>query len=217
MYIAQWIAKHTSHSRRSAVELVKAGRVSLNDQVATVTDHVEADDRVRIDDQDVGATPSIYLKVHKPVGYVCTRTPQDDRPTVYALLPEGYQRLTYAGRLDADSSGLLLMSNDGDWIQTLTHPSHELLRVYHVELDRSLAEADRVRIQTGVELEDGTSSFALSGKERLWRLELREGRNRQVRRTFEALGYTVKKLHRTKHGDYSLGKLGAGEYIEINR
>lgn len=151
--------------------------------------------------------------LNKPAGYVCSRDGQGSR-TVYDLLPPEMRALKPVGRLDKDSSGLLLLTNDGDLANNLTHPRYNKEKTYVVELHEPLSEPDRRKIGQGVKLEDGISKLQIknpAGKS--FTVVMSEGRNRQIRRTFEALGYTVTKLHRTKFGPYALENLGPGKLI----
>lgn len=151
------------------------------------------------------------ILLHKPVGYVCSRNGQGSR-TIYDLLPKEYQSLKPIGRLDKDSSGLLLLTNNGNLHQQLTHPSFGKIKRYEIELDRALSDSDQARIAKGIPLEDGLSHLQLSGAKSSWVVTMQEGRNRQIRRTFEALGYRVVRLHRTVFGDFTIGTIPSGKY-----
>ena len=162
----------------------------------------------------------LYLKLNKPTGYVCSRKRQGDIPTVYELLPEKYRVLKTVGRLDKDSSGLILLTNDGDFAYKMTHPKFAKTKIYRVELNRDLEPLHQQMIADfGVQLADGVSKLGLTRLRETDRkgfeVEMHEGRNRQIRRTFEALGYTVQKLHRLQFGPYGLGGLKSGEFSEI--
>jgi pseudouridine synthase len=159
--------------------------------------------------------------INKPAGYVCSRQGQGSR-TIYELLPSQYHGLKPVGRLDKASSGLLLLTNDGDLANRLTHPRYVKDKVYEIALSQPLTPAHQGRIDgEGVVLEDGRSRLALARLERsqdrcYWRVTMQEGRNRQIRRTFAALGYQITALHRTHFGPYSLNKLEAGRYITVD-
>jgi 23S rRNA pseudouridine2605 synthase len=218
MRLNQFLAKNTDLSRRSADKAISAGRVEVNNMPAKLGDVVIDTDHVTLDSHVV--IPSITnttILLHKPVGFVCSRNGQGSQ-TVYDLLPAELHHLNPVGRLDKDSSGLVLLTNDGELANRLTHPRYEKLKIYEVQLDKPLTEADRVLIsQDGVVLEDGISKLGLevaSNAQRV-RVTMHEGRNRQIRRTFEALGYKVTKLHRTHFGDYSLGHLEPGKFIKL--
>ena len=160
-----------------------------------------------------------YLLMNKPVGYVCSKKRQGETPTIYELLPEKYRELKTVGRLDKDSSGLILLTDDGEFAFRMTHPKFYKVKVYEVELDRSLEPLHQQMIADfGIEIGDGVSKLGLTRldeERRKFRVEMSEGRNRQIRRTFEALGYMVKKLHRTNFGNYSLEGLKFGEMKEV--
>ncbi len=185
----------------------------------------------------------VYLGINKPVGYVCSRRRQGDTPTVFELLPEKYRNLKTVGRLDKDSSGLLLLTNDGDFAFQMTHPGFVKEKVYEVELDQPLKALHQQEISDfGIEIGDGVSRLGLEkmekvegdedlarddvktarsgglladGSRKFWRVRMSEGRNRQIRRTFAALGYEVVQLHRTKFGKYELNDLATGEFEEV--
>ena len=164
----------------------------------------------------------IYLALNKPVGYVCSRKPQGNSPTIYTLLPADYHRLKPVGRLDRNSSGLLLLTNDGDFAYRMTHPKFTKTKIYHVQLDNDLAPLHQQMISDfGVQLEDGRSRLTLArlSDERRdkWQVTMSEGRNRQIRRTFSALGYEVKRLHRVQFGNYTLNNMKRGDYLVIDR
>jgi 23S rRNA pseudouridine2605 synthase len=209
MRINRFIAQATGMSRRTADAVLADGRVLLDGVQASAGAQVEAHSHVTLDGKPlaaVAATTTIML--NKPAGYVCSRNGQGSR-TIYELLPQQLQQLKAVGRLDKNSSGLLLLTNDGVLAQALTHPKYHKTKIYEIVLDKPLAPLHRQMVaEFGVQLEDGPSKFAL---ERLrdrddtrWRVTMHEGRNRQIRRTFDALGYDVTKLHRTQFGEYKL-------------
>ena len=154
------------------------------------------------------------IVLNKPVGYVCSRDGQGSQ-TVYNLLPEQYHHLKPVGRLDKDSSGLLLLTNDGDLAYQLTHPSFEKEKVYLVSVKPSLLAKDKQKIETGVQLDDGISKLTLIKRGGKWQVIMHEGRNRQIRRTFAILNYKVIDLHRIKFGQYKLEDLPSATYKEI--
>lgn len=205
-------------SRREADRLIERGDVTINGQEAIIGARVTAKDAVAIAGKPVaGDTPFVYMALHKPSGYVCSRRSQGGLPTVYELLPDNYHDLKTVGRLDFASSGLILMSNDGDFTYRMTHPKFVKTKVYKVRLDSELAPLHQQMISDyGVTLEDGPSKLSLerlSEDDRLdWIVTMSEGRNRQIRRTFSSLGYEVKKLHRTDFGPYSLGDIPTGKF-----
>lgn len=216
MRLNQFLAKHTPLSRRSADEAIEAGRVQVNDRVAEVGQTTNENDRVTLDGNDIVQKSTKTIMINKPTKIICSKDQQGNVPTIYSLLPDSLQHLSYLGRLDKDTSGLLLMSNDGDLIQRVTHPSHEVEKQYEVQLNRVLEPQDLQTLQAGVQLEDGPSKLRMSGKARDWTVIIHEGRNRQIRRSFEALGYEVVKLHRSRVGNLTLGNLKSSEYLEIS-
>jgi pseudouridine synthase len=216
MRINKFIAQATGLSRRAADQAIANGRVTINQQPPTPGADVSDSDQVLLDNQPLTLpkeTTTILL--NKPVGYVCSRAGQGSR-TIYDLLPAELHHLKPVGRLDKDSSGLLLLTNDGDLANQLTHPRYAKEKVYEINLDRPLASEDRARIEQGVKLDDGPSKLQIKNLQgRNFTVVMREGRNRQIRRTFETLDYQVNRLHRTQFGPYSLERLTAGERYHI--
>ncbi len=214
MRINRFVALATGIGRRQADSLIAEKKVHVNGVVPEVGYNVKATDIVTLNDQRLSIKETITIALHKPVGYVCSRNGQGS-PTIYQLLPRQYQPLKPVGRLDKDSSGLLLLTNDGELTQNLTHPSQQKEKVYQVRLDKPLSKIDQDAISKGVRLSDGLSKLALEGANYTWQVTMHEGRNRQIRRTFARLGYTVVSLHRTHFGQYTLGELPQGRYQEI--
>jgi len=212
MRINKFVAAGSDLSRRAADTAIAYGRVQINGVLAESGQDVGQDDTVTLDGRAI--TPAVKtttIMLNKPRGYVVSRDGQGS-PTVYDLLPPEYQLLNPIGRLDKDSSGLLLLTNDGTLAQELTHPSHQKVKVYDVTLFSPLQPLHRQMISDhGIKLEDGVSKLQLErrrdGNDNEWIVAMREGRNRQIRRTFASLGYTVKTLHRTHFGNYLLGDL----------
>lgn len=205
-------------SRREADNFIKSGRVKINGTKATLGDRVVDGDAIEVDNRRLDIKPAyIYIMLNKPVGYVSSRRQQGDTPTLYRLLPPQYQSLKTVGRLDKDSSGLIILTNDGDFTQRMTHPSYTKVKVYEVELDHELEPLHQQMISDyGVDLPDGKSQLQLmrlsDNSRKSWQVTMHEGRNRQIRRTFGALGYTVISLHRTNFGNYALGDMKPGEF-----
>jgi 23S rRNA pseudouridine2605 synthase len=218
MRLNKFIALHTEYSRRKADELIASGRIRVNNQSIDAGYQVQSSDTVTLDNQTINtATELATIIFHKPAGYVCSRDGQGS-DTIYSLLPKEYQQLNSVGRLDKDSSGLLILTNDGELAQKLTHPSHHKIKVYVVSLNKQLQPLHQQMISDfGVTLDDGPSKFEISKLEngRL-QVSMYEGRNRQIRRTFEALGYRVKTLHRVQLGTYSIGTLQPGSYQKVD-
>lgn len=201
-------------SRRQADDMITHGRVSINGQTASLGAPVAETDNVMVDGKIIGQQQHYsYILLHKPVGYICSRRRQGDTPTIYELLPEKYRLLKPVGRLDKDSSGLLLLSDDGDFAHRMTFPGFSKTKVYEVTLNKPLEPLHQQMISDyGVQLEDGVSKFLVERREHDYVVTMQEGRNRQIRRTFAALGYRVTSLHRTTFGSYSLGDIKSGEH-----
>ena len=245
------MAERLGVSRREADDLIANGKIIVNGTPAVTGVKVDKSDKVCYNGKTIPfGVDFLYLALNKPVGYVCSRRSQG-APTIYELLPKKYHGLKTVGRLDKDSSGLILLTNDGDFAFAMTHPSFRKNKVYEVELDHVLEPLHQQMIsEYGVELPDGPSRFkVLHGEPEISLLRgirsryedpatspvktgarsvprktisqahyiviLSEGRNRQIRRTFAALGYTVTKLHRTQFGKYELGDLKPGKYVII--
>lgn len=217
MRLNQYLAKHTALSRRSADVAIADGRVIVNGKLPEVGQQYHESDIIELDGAPLKQLKTTTIMLNKPIKTICSKTQQGNVQTVYSLLPEELQHLTYVGRLDKDTSGLLIMSNDGDLIQEVTHPSHQVVKQYEAQLPRVLRPQDLQALQAGVQLEDGISKLEVSGKGREWVIKIHEGRNRQIRRTFEKLGYELDRLHRSKVGKLTLGMLKTGEYREIAR
>ena len=217
----KFLAERLGISRREADDLIAAGKVLVDGKVAVLGERVDKTQAVCYNRKIIPFLKEYtYLLLNKPVGYVCSRKRQGETPTLYELLPEKYRDLKTVGRLDKDSSGLILLTDDGDFTFKMTHPKFYKVKVYEVELDRSLEPLHQQMIADfGIEIGDGVSKLGLTRldeERRKFRVEMSEGRNRQIRRTFEALGYRVKKLHRTNFGNYDLGGLKAGEFREAS-
>lgn len=214
----KFLAEKVGLSRREADNLIVDGKVLVNQQPAVLGARISETDEIICDGRIISTKKPeyIYLMLNKPVGYVSSRKAQGEVPTLYELLPEKYQKLKTVGRLDKNSSGLILLTNDGDFAFKHTHPKFYKLKTYLVELDQTLAPLHQQEISDfGIHLEDGLSKLFLTklDEDRLkWQVEMSEGRNRQIRRTFAALGYKVVKLHRIEFGHYQLGDLKTGEF-----
>lgn len=222
MRLNKYIATNFGVSRREADLLIQQGKVSINDIKAEIGQQVEDGDKVTVSGKKITEQKLIYLALNKPTGYVCSRKRQGETPTIFELLPEKYQNLKNVGRLDRDSSGLILLTNDGDFAFQMTHPKFVKTKVYEAEIDRDLEPLHQQMIADfGVDLPDGHSQLGLmrlsDEDRRHWQVTMSEGRNRQIRRTFEAVGYKVVALHRIKFGNYELSGLAEGEFIEVEK
>ena len=221
MRLNKFVALSLGVSRRKADELIEQGKILVNGDRAVLGRQISQSDTVLYNSRELHIQPKKLILLHKPVGYLCSRASQGGIPTIYELLPKSLHHLKPVGRLDKDSSGLILLTNDGDFAHQMTHPSFYKIKRYLVTLDQPLQPLHRQMINDfGVQLPDGPSRLTLErqhdGDDRRWIVQMSEGRNRQIRRTFAALGYTVKKLHRTDFGNYSLGGMKRGEFQESN-
>lgn len=244
----KFLAERIGVSRREADELIAAGKVFIDDKPAILGARIDKNAKVCYNGNIIPfETGYSYIAMNKPIGYVCSRRAQGPAPTIYDILPKEYRHLKTVGRLDKDSSGLILLTNDGDFAYQMTHPKFRKTKVYEVALDRPLEPLHQQMISDyGVMLDDGPSKFMVvraaevsleglpertrrgTSAPRPWRraeatrpergtpqpsylVTLSEGRNRQIRRTFAALGYKVVKLHRIAFGKYELSGLEPGK------
>jgi len=205
-------------SRRHAEELIRAGRVAVDGRTVTeLGTRVGPDARITVDGGPIAAVRLVYYALHKPTGHVSTASDPEGRPTVLDLVPRG-ERVYPVGRLDYDSEGLVLLTNDGELTQRLLHPSHEVEREYYVLVWEPVLPDQLRELRSGVEIDGGVTAPAgvhvtVSGPEGVWlRLVIREGRNRQVRRMCASVGLDVRRLVRTRLGPIELGDLPSGRY-----
>ncbi len=218
-----FLARAGIASRRAAEELITDGRVTVNGRQAELGMKVDPNiDIVRFDRRQVSLKPTEWIALHKPRGYVTTRDDPSGRKTVYTLLPEEAHHLFHVGRLDRDSSGLLLLTNDGDTANRLLHPRYGTTKEYRADVEGQPSTATLRRLVEGVELEDGTGhavSVELRGEIEpgLFRviILLREGRNREVRRMLEAVGHPVHRLFRRNFGPIEIGRLKPGAWRRL--
>lgn len=236
MSLARALSKLGLTSRSQARPLIESGRVSVNGRcIRNPEVRVDPDREViRVDGKVIRPAAPIYLMMHKPKGVVTTRSDERERKTVYDLLGEEGEWLFPVGRLDKETSGLLLLTNDTQWGNRIAAPESKVAKVYHVKLNRPITEEDLEQLRSGVLLEEGRTALAEAtrltqadglgnrtatrspGNEAATRkkewiiLTLREGRNRQVRRMCEALGYQVEALVRVRIGGLALGDLRPG-------
>lgn len=221
MRLNRFLAQAGLSSRRGADVLIAAGRVTVNGETVTRlgTDVDPARDAVTLDGLAVALPPSFtYVLLNKPAGVVVTMSDPQRRRTVAALVSDVGARVVPVGRLDADTEGLLLMTDDGALAHRVAHPSFELDKVYRVEAWGVLSEAERKRLETGVDLDGrvtapaSVSVLSTAGNTTVAEITLHEGRKRQVRRMFEEVGHRVLRLVRTRLGPLALGDLGPGDH-----
>jgi 23S rRNA pseudouridine2605 synthase len=211
-----YLARAGVASRRGADELIKAGRVVVNGAPGRLNTFVEMGDVVEVDGEPVAAQPLAYVLLHKPAGVVTTARDPQGRRTVVDLVA-GRSRVVPVGRLDTETTGALLLTNDGALAHRLAHPRYGVEKVYEVEVDGEPSDEALGQLEKGVELEDGPTAPARVrrlGRSRI-ELTLHEGRNRQVRRMLEAVGHPVRRLHRSRYGGLGLGVLAPGESREL--
>jgi 23S rRNA pseudouridine2605 synthase len=216
MRLNKFIAQATGLSRRAADAAIEQGRVAVNGQQALMGQQLVEGDAVTLDNQPVTSdVKPLTIILNKPVGYVCSRNGQGSQ-TIYDLLPEELHILKPVGRLDKDSSGLLLLTNDGELANQLTHPRYQKTKIYEITLDRPLQPLHQQMITDhGVMLDDGPSKLQIEKLDETGqrlRITMHEGRNRQIRRTFAALGYEVVTLCRIQFGNYQITDLLPGHY-----
>ena len=215
MRLNRYLAQSGVASRRAVEEIILAGRVSINGAVCTeLSRQVVPTDSVKVDSKLVRPAESTYVLLNKPVDYVTTRSDDRARQTIYQLLPRNFHQLAHVGRLDIDSEGLLILTNDGDLTLRLTHPRYKMPKEYLVTLDREFAMTDIPKVKKGVYLAEGRARFDSLTKLNSYqvRVVLTQGLTRQVRRVFAAIGYKVRRLQRTKIGPLSDTALKPGEY-----
>lgn len=218
----KFLAERLGISRREADDAIAAGRVTVDGQKAELGARLNLDNNPNVC-YNRSMVPLradyFYVALNKPRGVVCSRRSQDGGRTVYDLLPAKLRSLKTVGRLDKDSAGLILLTNDGDFAFRMTHPKFIKTKIYEVRLDRALEPLHQQMISDfGVDLADGKSQLGLERLDetrKAWRVTMHEGRNRQIRRTFGALGYTVEELKRVQFGAYRLDGLPEGEFIEV--
>lgn len=218
----KYLAFQLGVSRREADNSIAAGHVKVNGVVAVLGGRFEETDTITFKGKPLTKRVAYtYVALNKPIGYVSSRKQQGENPTLYSLLPQEFHNLKPVGRLDKDSSGLLLLTDDGDFAYNMTHPKFYKVKTYEVSLDTPLAPLHQQMIgDFGIQLEDGPSKLSLEkrsddGKD--WLVTMHEGRNRQIRRTFSSIGYTVTKLHRISFGTYTLDDLKSGKFAEIHK
>jgi pseudouridine synthase len=226
MRLQKIIAKATELSRRSAEEAILAGEVAVNGKIISTlgTKINPKADRVSVRGRPISVVREyFYLAFHKPRGLVVTKSDEKGRPTIWERLGKWKQTLNSVGRLDLDSEGLLLLTNDGDLINKLTHPRHEIMKIYEVEVKGEPAQKAVENLRRGVLLKDGKTHPAkvkvLAVDKRIASIQIgiKEGRKRQIRRMCEAVGHPVVRLKRTAVGPIKLEQLKPGQWRYLKR
>jgi pseudouridine synthase len=211
-----YLARAGVASRRGSEELIRAGRVRVNGEVAGLATFVEAGDRVELDGTELAPEPLAHLLLHKPAGVVTTARDPQGRPTVVGLVGHA-RRVVPVGRLDVDTTGALVLTNDGPLAHRLAHPRYEVDKVYEAEVEGEPDDEALRRLAEGVELDDGLTAPAQArrlGPSRL-ELTLHEGRKHQVKRMCEAVGHPVRRLHRSRYAGLTVDDLAPGEWREL--
>jgi pseudouridine synthase len=216
MRLNAYLARAGVASRRKADELIKAGRVRVNGEPGRLNTFVQSTDRVEVDGEAVAKQKLAHLLLHKPAGVVTTVRDPQRRRTVVELVPRE-PRVVPVGRLDAETTGALLLTNDGELAHRLAHPRYGVEKTYVVDVEGEPSDETIARLGRGVELEDGVTSPARVRRLGRGRIELtiHEGRNRQVRRMLEAVGHPVKRLHRSVYAGLTLEGLEPGAWREL--
>jgi 23S rRNA pseudouridine2605 synthase len=216
MRLNAFLARAGVASRRSADELIKAGRVTVNGEPGQLNTVVGAHDRVEVDGKEVARQRLRYVLLHKPAGVVTTARDPQRRPTVVELVP-AEPRVVPVGRLDVDTTGALLLTNDGQLAHRLAHPRYGVEKTYVAEVEGDPDEEALQRLRDGVELDDGPTAPARARRLGPGRVELvlHEGRKHQVKRMLEAVGHPVRQLHRSGYAGLTLEGLEPGDWREL--
>ena len=210
-------------SRREADDLIKMGLITVNGQSITEMGHkVKPGDDVRYEGKKLSAEKPVYVLLNKPKGYITTTDDPQERKTVMGLIGDAVKERIYpVGRLDRNTTGLLLLTNDGELADKLTHPSYNAKKIYKAELDKPITKADIEKIQEGVRLEEGKAIVddlaVVSDDKKTVGIELHIGWNRIVRRIFESLGYEVVKLDRVVYAGLDKKNIGRGEWRHLKQ
>lgn len=225
MRLNKYIASAGISSRRKADELIKNGNVKINGGVITELGvNVEEGDVVEVNGKRIYAgEKKVYVAVNKPLGYITSMNDEKERATVAELVADIPERLFPVGRLDYNTTGLLIMTNDGELTYALTHPKHEVYKTYVAKVAGVISDSRIVRLRKGVDIGGFVTSPAKVRvikqypKSALVEIKIREGKNRQVRKMFAAVGNKVQELERTAIGDIRLGRLMEGHYRKLTR
>jgi pseudouridine synthase len=212
-----YLARAGIASRRGSDDLIKEGRVKVNDEPGQLNTYVHAGDRVEVDGEPVAAQQLTYVLLNKPAGTVTTASDPQGRPTVVQLVDEVPERIVPVGRLDADTTGALLLTNDGALAHRLAHPRYGVDKVYEIDVEGQPSAEAIGRLEAGIELDDGVTAPAQARVLQPSRIELtlHEGRKHQVKRMCEAVGHPVRRLHRARYAGLTVEGLEPGQWREL--
>jgi 23S rRNA pseudouridine2605 synthase len=209
----RFLAQAGLGSRRAVESLIQEGHIAINGRpVLSLATQVHPQDVVTYRGKRITLPPRIYAVLHKPKGFTCTATPQQSEKTIYQLLPPHWPRVFYVGRLDKESEGLLLITNDGQWAHRLSHPRHKIPKIYHITIDRSFNPSHAEKLKKGIYLPQGRARIEqlhIFTPTQL-RITLTQGLKRQIREMLYRLGYEVKRLIRIQYGPLTLKGLPLG-------
>ena len=218
----KYIASSGLCSRRKADDLIEQGAVSVNGKKITELGFLVSDkDKVFVNQKLIHPIKHEYYRFYKPAGYITTSEDEKGRKTIYDILPENMHKLKSVGRLDKDSTGLLILTNDGDLINALTHPSVKVPKIYLVTVDSQMHKHEFEKMATGIEIEPNKIAYAditvleSDNKHTTMQIVLYQGLNRQIRKMIEYFGYEVKSLKRIQHATIQLTGLKRGEFKPI--
>lgn len=221
MRINKYLAQCGVASRRECDRLIAEGKVTVNGRLAGLGDDVNDGDNIKVEGRPVTVKKNEYYLLHKPKGYLCTVSDDKGRKTVMDILGDGVGRVYPVGRLDYDSEGLLILTTDGELAQHLTHPSNEVPKTYLVKVEGRLTEADLNPIRSGIEIDGYVTkkcrAHIVETNKDYTKVELvlREGKNREIRKMFAAIGREVTLLKRTKVGELTLRGLDRGAFRKL--
>ena len=222
------IAQHGFTSRRKADELIKSGKVKVNGKrTFDLSTQVSKNDKIEVNGKLLKAKQHQYILFYKPSNCITTRADEQDRKTIYHLLPRSFYQLKPVGRLDRNTEGLLLLTNDGDFINFVLHPKNKIKKYYEAKVNGTLTSSDIAMIKKrfigGIKLDntvckaDRVEQLKTKKDQTSFLVVIHQGVHRQIRRMFEEIGYSVKSLVRTQIGSLSIKGLQKGEFVELNK